>query len=198
MNLDGSCGLTGPRWSFDKDAHYNWCLTVPETVSDAESRARSQLLDHCRGGSLAPPPVPELEQERRARCKQYAHRAMRQVRQNVDWKCGFTGPRWSADPNAHLNWCLRTPGVNPDAEIAARDRRVKEQCSLLAYRRRVCGDYAQRAMDLVGHNNQRRCGFTGPRWRLDYDWHYNWCLKPESNFMAEQQVREDMYRDACP
>jgi hypothetical protein len=46
-----------------------------------------------------------------ATCDWYANTALQQQKKNVDGKCGFTGPSWSFDRTAHLQWCQN---VAPD------------------------------------------------------------------------------------
>ncbi len=46
-NLADSCGLVGPRWSFDFAGHYAWCLTVPKNIANLERNARKWSLISC-------------------------------------------------------------------------------------------------------------------------------------------------------
>jgi hypothetical protein len=45
-------------------------------------------------------------------CSRYAKHAMGPAGENVDRKCGFTGPRWSTDENFHLTRCLSDLAAN--------------------------------------------------------------------------------------
>jgi hypothetical protein len=38
-------------------------------------------------------------------CEWYANLALQQQKLNLDRACGFTGPSWSTNRAAHLNWC---------------------------------------------------------------------------------------------
>jgi hypothetical protein len=38
-------------------------------------------------------------------CAWYAATAMKQQQENLQRKCGFTGPDWSFDRRAHAAWC---------------------------------------------------------------------------------------------
>ena len=38
-------------------------------------------------------------------CDWYAKTALKQQQQNQDNKCGFSGPAWSTDHQAHITWC---------------------------------------------------------------------------------------------
>jgi hypothetical protein len=44
-------------------------------------------------------------------CEWYANLALQQQKINMDRACGFTGPAWSTNRTAHLNWCAT---VAPD------------------------------------------------------------------------------------
>jgi hypothetical protein len=46
-----------------------------------------------------------------ANCATYGKLALQQQQQNAEAKCGFSGPEWSSDLQAHINWC---GGVGPD------------------------------------------------------------------------------------
>jgi hypothetical protein len=40
-----------------------------------------------------------------ANCDTYGRLALQQQQENVELKCGFTGPEWSPDLKAHIAWC---------------------------------------------------------------------------------------------
>lgn len=40
-----------------------------------------------------------------ANCDTYGKLALQQQAENVELKCGFTGPEWSPDLKAHVAWC---------------------------------------------------------------------------------------------
>jgi hypothetical protein len=46
-----------------------------------------------------------------ATCDMYGRLALQQMQQNIQQKCGLTGPEWSSDLKAHMTWC---GGVGPD------------------------------------------------------------------------------------
>lgn len=46
-------------------------------------------------------------------CARYAKDAVAQQQLNVQKKCGFKGPRWSADQAYHENWCRRQSSIDP-------------------------------------------------------------------------------------
>lgn len=40
-----------------------------------------------------------------ANCDTYGKLALQQQQENVEGKCGFSGPEWSSDLKAHVAWC---------------------------------------------------------------------------------------------
>ena len=46
-----------------------------------------------------------------ANCDTYGKLALQQQKENEAFKCGFSGPEWSNDLKAHIDWCA---GVAPD------------------------------------------------------------------------------------
>ena len=40
-----------------------------------------------------------------ANCETYGRLALQQQRENETKNCGFTGPSWSSDLRAHIQWC---------------------------------------------------------------------------------------------
>jgi hypothetical protein len=49
MNAGHECGLTGPRWTLDRSAHYRWCVLakVPLATLESEVETRRALLAKC-------------------------------------------------------------------------------------------------------------------------------------------------------
>jgi len=42
--------LSGGRWGFNYNNHFNWCLGVPYEAANSERQARAYLLDQCSQG----------------------------------------------------------------------------------------------------------------------------------------------------
>lgn len=55
---------------------------------------------------------------------------------------------------------------------------------------KTCRDYANRAISQQRDNQSRGCGFAGVRWHLDYNKHYNGCMRSG----AQWSVRETNLR----
>lgn len=53
-------------------------------------------------------------------CHRYASNAVQAQLRNIDYRCGFTGRRWSTDYRDHFGWCVRAPWYAADQEERAR------------------------------------------------------------------------------
>ncbi len=51
-NLNFNCGYSGSRWGENLKAHFNWCMRVPESASEAETAEREKLIRQCWQPSL--------------------------------------------------------------------------------------------------------------------------------------------------
>jgi hypothetical protein len=53
-NVNSNCGYTGPAWSFDRKAHYNWCMTLTDApyfrATSIEKGNREKALKKCNAG----------------------------------------------------------------------------------------------------------------------------------------------------
>ena len=61
-----------------------------------------------------------------ANCAEYGRLAIKQQKQNVTLKCGFTGNAWNPNLKAHMNWCQ---SVGPDKwkeQLQQRTQALKE------------------------------------------------------------------------
>ena len=59
-----------------------------------------------------------------ASCGWYADTAIKQQQQNELRKCGFAGPEWNADRQAHLAWCATQSPDNWKAQAQNRERKL--------------------------------------------------------------------------
>lgn len=57
-------------------------------------------------------------------CAWYADTALKQQQQNEQRKCGFTGPEWSANRQAHLAWCATQPLDSWKTQAQKREQRL--------------------------------------------------------------------------
>lgn len=57
-------------------------------------------------------------------CGWYADTAIKQQQQNDLRKCGFAGPEWSADRQAHLTWCATQSPDSWKAQAQNRERKL--------------------------------------------------------------------------
>ena len=57
-----------------------------------------------------------------AACGWYADMAIKQQQQNELRKCGFTGPEWNNNRQAHLTWCASQSADTWKAQAQNRER----------------------------------------------------------------------------
>lgn len=57
-------------------------------------------------------------------CNWYARKALEQQKQNAERKCGFRGPEWNVDLNAHLGWCRGVAPQEWQKQAQLRDRQL--------------------------------------------------------------------------
>jgi hypothetical protein len=63
-----------------------------------------------------------------ANCDWYAKTALKQQQENELKKCGFTGPSWTPDLQAHVKWCATTSPDLWKAEAAKREQMLTQNC----------------------------------------------------------------------
>jgi hypothetical protein len=66
--------------------------------------------------------LPHAALAQAAACNWYADTALKQQQQNQLKKCGFKGPEWHFDRQAHLTWCATQ---TPDKWKAEAQRRAQ-------------------------------------------------------------------------
>ncbi len=172
------CFPEGPpgRWQANFDNHFNWCRAVPASWALFEEGMRVNELRICRGEPKA------------VGCREYAINANSSQNSNLSAHCGFTGPRWQNNFDAHFSWCLPTP-----AEVANHEFNIR--FAMLGVCGRVqepflrCDGYARQAVQQVNEANSRRCGFGGARWTPIYEDHLSWCIGVDASF-ANSETRE--------
>ena len=118
------CGFSGGRWTGAYAAHFNWCLTAPQSARDQETAARTNQLDGCITAK-----VTAAQKAKQVACSNYAATAVGQQKENLSRQCGFKGGRWSADYNAHFNWCMSVGPNNTITETAGRGALLSTKCT---------------------------------------------------------------------
>lgn len=63
---------------------------------------------------------------KRASCNVYARIALVQANANVDYRCGYSGPRWARDPLRHFRWCRYAPRALIADEQRERSRDLRD------------------------------------------------------------------------
>jgi hypothetical protein len=61
-----------------------------------------------------------------SRCVDYARKAVDSNAENLAKNCGFTGPLWSSDFNAHLSFCRSVPNKDFGNLVESRERQRAE------------------------------------------------------------------------
>ena len=109
------------------------------------------------------------------RCQDYVGRATSQVQMAAG--CNFPGPRWSANPAAHMNWCK---GASPRDRGREDDERRKTLVTCRGDAGVVpianCNEYAARFRSQLelAKSLDSSC-FAGDRWDANLVQHMNWC-----------------------
>jgi hypothetical protein len=103
VNVTKICGFTGGPWSFNYEAHKQWCLGQQPRQVQQETDARNGLIKTCQ------------------ECVKYAKQAVEDYIFNQGHNCGFTGDAWSDDYNGHKQWCLGAQPQQVQEETHARN-----------------------------------------------------------------------------
>ena len=187
-NLSHRCGFLGPRGQSDYDTHYRWCLRSERDDASAESEARSAEIKRCtaadtRGKGL------------QAACRHYARTATEEAASNAKARCGFTGERWAADEQAHLNWCLSASLSSIRDETEAREQELARCFAAAADKgmSRACESYAEEAVAVYRSSLTSGCGFQeSVRWNASQPTHHRWCASAsEADRRREASIRAD-------
>ena len=73
--------------------------------------------------------VTAAQQAKQLACSNYAAAAVGQEKENLSRQCGFSGGRWSADYNAHFNWCMSVGPSKTTPETTARVVLLTTKCT---------------------------------------------------------------------
>jgi hypothetical protein len=100
---DMQCGydLDHPQWMQDPDVHRRWCRESRDESVDEENISRRAKVSRC------------------TICRGYTNQALAAADVNEKLACGFTGPRWSTDPNVHFGWCMAARGPRGGGVVGA-------------------------------------------------------------------------------
>ena len=191
QNKTFSCGLSGPAWSGDFNAHRAWCLQDATKMANltAEDKARKAALAQCA----------QKPAQAQQACQGYADQAVKQAKEATVMKCGFSGGRWAADYAGHFNWCLSANEGARAGEVKARTDQLFGCLSAFnAKRQEACNTYAAIAVVQAQQNQKRQCGFTGGRWAADKPGHMAWCMSvgPEAA-NKETAIRVAALKNEC-
>jgi len=155
QNIPDTDGL---GWSEDWNAHYNWCTTVPQDIARNENVKRQKVIDAFLNANqqtnkqdpnavsvyktIEVTPSPDMTHLIGFKDRisdHYAKESVRQNKENISNNCGFKGPSWSSDYNAHKNWCLHGDNyLQVDKILAGREKLLKK-CSGSSNNSKVAG-----------------------------------------------------------
>lgn len=80
-----TCGFWG---KFSETGTFSWCLKEKKDAVDAAETKNGEMISMCE------------------KCRAYADAAATAAVDNKLFHCGFSGPRWDPDPQAHFNHCM--------------------------------------------------------------------------------------------
>ena len=168
QNLSQGCGLAGPRWTDDFQAHYSWCMRVPRDSASAETQARSVDIARC---------TTSASEDAEPKCDHYARISMVQVETARKAHCAVppNDQRWATDEAVHRQACLQAPNRFLPAEIANRETVLTACLASAGQTDQVCGAYADRALQQARDANANGCGFSGRTWSSSRALHLQWC-----------------------
>lgn len=185
QNESFKCGLSGPAWTSDFNAHRQWCLAPATKMQNltAEDNARKQALAQCAE-------KPKLDQ---AACQTFAKKAMTAADAAAKRSCGFGGNRWLVDYGAHFNWCLSASQGARDEEDQARANQLQgcldsQAAAAEKSKKDACAKYAAIAVAQNKENLSRKCEFTGGRWSGEWQTHFDYCQSVGANPAGKETV----------
>lgn len=177
-------------------------------------RARGVRPNPYYDGPPATDPQPPQENANLLLCRKYARDAMAYVNEGRRLGCGFSGADWANDRQRHFRWCMRGDNIASAALQNERRKGALEACRTAqadtgggqsgtgAGQRpsdASCDAYARAAVIDAQSAIDNKCDFTGGRWSLEYDVHFDWCIdgaRP-SDLQAEKVARgQDLYQCA--
>ncbi len=105
-----NCGFAGPNWSRYADDHAAFCMQATPAVLSGETAKRDAALKQCQARNYVNP-----------ECDEYARRSVRVSQINVQRRCEYEGPEWSANYADHYRFCTRNnPQERRDVMITRR------------------------------------------------------------------------------
>jgi hypothetical protein len=165
------------RLTRDRNAHFRWCVSERDgAFIQREREVRSRFSSQC-----------VREQQHAVECNKYATLANADQTSNLSGRCGFTGPRWQNNYDAHLSWCLTMPIQAANHELNIRTAMLGVCGREEPYVR--CDGYARQAIAQISEATARRCSFGGQppgRWNPIYEDHLAWCIGVDADFAASE------------
>ncbi|MEE9589410.1 MAG: PAN domain-containing protein [Hyphomicrobiaceae bacterium] len=187
-NLVRRCGFKGDRWGSNYSAHYRWCLRVDRNAAAGEMQTRARMVQQCNQFA---------GDQRSARCDHYARVAVQQSKSAQEARCGYSGARWRASYDYHLDVCRgQAHGVSLDV-MKTRERDLSKCFDIGGRRDDECQTYARQAVRQFRRNANDQCGFArNARWHDNERRHYRWCLdaRPRQRRREAESRRDDLLK----
>ncbi|ADE14834.1 conserved hypothetical protein [Nitrosococcus halophilus Nc 4] len=132
-------------------------------------------------------------------CSTYTKTAVAQNAQNIENNCGYTGPRWSSDPEHHNEWCLNASGQTAQRENLARINQLAKcpGVQFPAGADKRCNIYSIVSIGQNKANLSTGCELSGPTWSSNYGHHYSWCLTASQELTNAQITARQRELDKC-
>lgn len=150
------------------------------------------------GGMLAAFAVVSAKADTNLNCDAYAKAAIAEQQQNLQLGCGFSGPAWQDNYQAHFNWC-QSPGIgitHVSGEDASRLNALA-QCKQAktktiprpadAPTERACNNYRDLMIGLSKENTQFKCGYTDSHFDNNPQGHFDWCWNGPTHKQVEAE-----------
>ena len=96
-NESQNCGFSGANWSRYQDDHVTFCMQASDTQLRSETANRTAALQQCQSRNYVSP-----------ECDEYAKRAVRLSRMNVERACENEGELWSPNYADHYQFCSQS------------------------------------------------------------------------------------------
>ena len=216
--LNNGCRLSGRN---KYNAHYNYCISVPRKIADADWKRRMKEGNDCIGMKAAqqkaPPrnkaPQGGISKATRYRCDDYATRAVDQYNHYLNYGCRLSGRSGYDD---HYKYCISVPRKIADNDW---ERRMKEGNACLEIKaaqkkappkKKASPPHANQVMP--GFNERCDC-YAGleARWDSFYfrnfacrltgrqgsNAHYNFCTQVPEKVVLEEMRRRRQEGRAC-
>ncbi len=86
---------------------------------------RSRIAMFVAAAAIAGASTQALASDKEDYCRGYSGQATAAAKDNIRWHCGFGGPRYETNWNAHMDWCMSVDRAASDREAEIRNREIR-------------------------------------------------------------------------